>query len=177
MTDKNTVTPKGERQAPFIPPNAMHIYTDGSFRPPDNASFAFLIFSERTKHVIRMERHAARGATINQMELMAINRALDHPNMDYAVIYTDSMYCISCLTQWRKTWAKNNWITPLGQPVKNKELIIEIARKIDSKKFVRFIKVQAHSGDPFNSLVDFLAQNLSLKMRDNPQLPNGHHPI
>ena len=168
-------SPKAEKPKTFTHPLTMHVYTDGSHRPDGNAAFAYLIFSEKTKHIVKLERQACRGCTINQMELQAINKALDHPS-DYMVIYTDSMYSIQCLTQWRKSWQKNNWMTPMGEPVKNKDLIVEIARKIDSKKFVRFVKVKAHSGDYLNSVVDFLAQELTLKMVQDPNFKDGVYP-
>lgn len=161
----------------FVHQNAFHIYTDGSFRPTDAASCAYLVFSERTKHVVKMTRFAFRGKTINQMELMAINKALDHPNMDYVIIYSDSAYSISCLTLWHKAWKERNWMTPVGEPVKNRELIEEILAKMEKKKFVRFVKVSAHSGDPFNSLVDYLATGLSAKMVSDSSLPDGEHPV
>lgn len=177
MTEKPSELIKSERPKPYIHPLTYHIYTDGSHRPPDNASCAFLIFSEKSKHIVKMERYACRGMTINQMELQAINKALDYPNMNYVVIYSDSAYAISCLTLWYKTWEKTNWITPLREPVKNKDLIVEILKKINSKKFVRFIKVKAHSGDPFNSVVDYLATGLTFKMRDDANISDGCHPI
>jgi ribonuclease HI len=176
MAKLKFIESKESRPKPNIHPSTMHIYTDGSYRPEGNAACAFLIFSEKNKHVITMERYAHRGKTINQMELQAINKALDHPNMEYAIIYSDSAYSIACLTLWRKGWARNNWMTPLGVPVKNKELIQEIGKKIDAKKSVRFEKVKAHSGDPHNSTVDYLATTLTAMMRDNPSLPDGPYP-
>lgn len=160
----------------FIHPHTFHIFVDGSFRPSDSASCAYLIFSERTQHIVKMSSFAFRGRTINQMELMAINKALDHANMDYVVIYSDSQYSISCLTLWHKTWEKTNWKTPLGEPVKNKDLIVEILEKIAKRKFVRFVKVQAHTGDHFNSVVDYLATNLSKRMVLDPTFPDGEYP-
>lgn len=165
-----------EKKKLFTHPNTFHIYTDGSYRPEGNASCAYLVFSEKSKHVVGMEKFACRGRTINQMELEAVNKALDHPGMDYILIHTDSAYTISCLTAWRHTWARNNWVNNLGEPVKNRELIEEIAKKIDAKKFVRFVKIKAHTGDPFNSVVDYLVQNLTAKMRDDPLLPDGKQP-
>jgi ribonuclease HI len=153
----------------FIPPNAMHLWVDGSFRPPDNASCAYLIFSEKSKHVVAMECLAYRGKTINQMELEAINKGLDNPG-DYFIIHSDSQYSISALTLWHKSWEQHGWMTPNGEPVKNKELIQSILKKMRTKKFVRFVKVKAHTGIPLNSVVDYLAQELSAKMRDNPKI-------
>lgn len=161
----------------FVHPNAYHVFTDGSFRPTDAAACAYVIFSERTKHIVKASRWAFRGATNNQMELQAVNKALDHPNMDHVIIYSDSTYVISCLTLWRKAWEHRNWVTPLGEPVKNKELIQEIAEKIDRKQFVRFVKVLAHSGDPFNSMADYLAGSLTKMMVENPNLESGEYPV
>jgi ribonuclease HI len=158
-------------------PSATHIFTDGSYRPDGNASCAYLIWNERNKTIVTMSKWAHRGSTINQMELMAINHALDCPNTNYVIIYSDSSYAISCLSIWRKTWAKNNWLTPLGEPVKNRDLIIEIGAKLDTRKYVRWVKVKAHSGNVYNSTVDYLAQELSKKMRDNPSLPDGEYPV
>jgi ribonuclease HI len=177
MKKQSVVQDKGPKVEPFVPPNAMLIFTDGSYRPDGNAACAYLIYSHKAKAVIKTERFAYRGKTINQMELQAINKALDHPNMDYVLIHSDSAYSIMCLTIWRHTWAKNNWITPLGEPVKNKDLIMEIGKKLDAKKFVRFIKIKAHTGDPFNSMVDYMAGTLTAKMRDDPSLPDGPHPV
>lgn len=161
----------------FTHPSTFHIHTDGSFRPPDAAACAYVIFSERSKHIVKMAQWAMRGKTINQMELMAINKALDHPNMDYVIIYSDSTYAISCLTLWRHSWSKRNWMTPLGEPVKNRELIEEIAKKIDAKKFVRFIKVKAHSGDPWNSMVDHMAAGLTAKMMKDASITQAEFVI
>jgi len=159
----------------FIHPNAMHIYTDGSFRPPDAAACSYLIFSERTQHVKRLASNSFRGKTINQMELMAINLALDQPNTEYVIIYSDSAYAISCLTLWYKSWVKNDWMTPMGEPVKNKDLIVEILSKIEQKKYVKFVKVAAHTGDKFNTIVDHFASGLTKKMVEDPNYPDQEH--
>ena len=162
-------------QKSFVHKDQISAWVDGSYRPEGNAAYGYLIYSEKNKSVLKMERYACRGATINQMELQAVNKVLDHPNSDYLMIYSDSAYVISCLTLWYKTWERHNWTTPLGQPVKNKDLIVEILAKIKRKKYVRFSKVRAHSGDPFNSVVDFLVQELSFKMREDPAIPNGRY--
>lgn len=162
--------------AKFVHPNTHHIYTDGSYRPEGNAACAYLIFSEKTKHIVKMARYVCRGRTINQMELMAINHALDKPNMDYVIIYSDSMYSIQCLTIWRKMWKERDWKTPLGDPVKNKELIQEIGEKIDRLKYCRFVKVAAHSGDKFNSVVDYQASELTALMVQDSLIPDGEYP-
>jgi ribonuclease HI len=165
---------KGEEPKLFVPPGCMHLWVDGSHRPPDNAACAYLIFSEKSQHIVALNRLAARGKTINQMELEAINQGLNHPG-DYFIIYSDSAYSISALTLWCKSWERNNWMTPLNEPVKNKELIQSILAKMKNKKFVRFVKVKAHTGVPFNSVVDYLAQELTKKMVADSSISQGVH--
>jgi ribonuclease HI len=156
--------------------DTFKIYTDGSYRPEGNAALAYLIFSEKKKEVVKMERSAHRGSTINAMELGAIDHALDYPGMDHVIIYSDSAYSIFCLTLWYKSWQRNNWMTPQLQPVKNKELIQRILSKMATKKSVQFVKVKAHTGDLMNSAVDYLAANLTYLMRDDPLIKDGPYP-
>lgn len=158
-------------------PYMYHIWTDGSYRPPGNASCAYLIFHQKQNSVVDMKRYAYRNRTINAMELMAINHALDYPNSNHVTIYTDSAYAILCLTHGRRAWAKTNWLTPLGEPVKNKDLIMEISEKLDKKKYTKLVKVAAHQGDPWNSIVDKLATDLSKKMMNDPDFKDGEYPI
>jgi len=154
----------GREAERFEHAGTYHIYTDGSFRPPDNASCAYVVVQPAKKCIIKIESFPFRGMTINQMELMAIDKALDDPKMQHIVIYSDSDYSIKALTVWHKNWARNNWMTPLGAPVKNQEIIKRILVKIKTKKYFRMVKIKAHSGDPYNTLADFMAQNMSKRM-------------
>lgn len=151
-------------------PWTHHIYTDGSFRGNGTAACAYLIYHQKSMNIIKMGVHAHRGMTINQMELMAINHALDHPNMKHVIIYTDSAYSLGCLTGWYKTWAKSNWISANGEPVKNKDLIIEIRKKIDALKFCQFVKISAHTGDEYNTVVDRLASHMTKRMVEDQSI-------
>lgn len=164
-----------KKTSPSNQPWMVHIHTDGSLRPPDAASCAYIAYHEGKKAIIDMRAFAHRGATINQMELTAINHALDIPGLNYVTIYSDSSYTIGCLGTWRKTWALKDWISPEGTPYKNKDLIIEIGKKIDKLKFCRFVKVKAHSGDFANSVVDYMAQKISKQMMEDPSLQDGRH--
>ena len=160
-----------------LQPWMFHIWVDGSFRPPNNASCAHLIFQQSTLNVVELKRHAYRGRTINQMELQAISNALDYPGIKHATIYCDSQYAINCLTIWHRGWEARGWKTPHDEPVKNKDLIQEILEKIKTKKFVKFVKVKAHQAEPYNTLVDFAAAGLSKMMMDNPDMKDGSYPI
>lgn len=165
------VIPSGIAHQPWM----HHLYVDGSFRPDNAASLAFLIYHEGPKRVIAMERYAYWDMTINQMELLAIGKALETSNSPYVTIYSDSMYAISALSLWRKSWVKTNWITPTGQPVKNREIIESVGKLVDDRKYVRWVKIKAHTGDPFNTVVDFLAHDLTGKMLKDSTIVNGRY--
>jgi hypothetical protein len=36
------------------------------------------------------------------------------------------MYSIKCIDTWSRNWVKNNWKNAKGEPVKNKEIIMDI---------------------------------------------------
>lgn len=66
------------------------------------------------------------------------------------IIYSDSQYCINSISLWSKNWAKNNWITAGGTPVKNKELIMRILEEKEKFKFVFFVHVKGHKKEPID---------------------------
>ena len=108
---------------------------------------------------------------------MAIGLGLDHTDCDHVVIYTDSQYSLNALSYWWKGWIKNNWTDTQGQPIKNRPLIESILAKIKLKKSVRFVKVKAHTGNKYNTVVDYLATDLTKRMTFDPSVVTGEYPI
>lgn len=115
-------------------------------------------------------------ATNNQMELYAIRHCLTWllegdrlEGYDKINIHSDSAYCVNALTTWVYGWAANSWTNSKKQPVANKEMFEEVLRMIyrirDSGKFIFFIKVKGHSGDPANEKADELANKGVLKIQ------------
>ena len=98
--------------------------------------------------------------TNNEMELMAILRALQHINSSGEVeflkpiIYTDSAYCCNLINEWMYSWERNNWKRPKNQEVKNLEIIKQI---FDLADIAEIRKVPGHSGIQWNEYVDKLA--------------------
>jgi len=168
---------EGGNKTTIVNPHMVDIYTDGSLRPIGASSCAYVAYSHSKKAIIDMAAFSYRDRTINQMELMAVNRALDIPNLKYVTIFSDSTYTIGALAVWRKSWALRGWLDGSGEPVKNMELIKEIGSKIDQLKFCRFVKVAAHTGDHFNTLADYLATTVSKMMVDNPLLEDRRFDI
>jgi ribonuclease HI len=92
--------------------------------------------------------------TNNTGELLAILCALvlaaKKPAKCELTVYSDSMYCINCITLWLKKWKATDWKTAAGAPVKNKTLIQAIDAKKSEFKSVIFLYVPAHREAPLD---------------------------
>ena len=92
------------------------------------------------------------------MELMAPIKALQKIDKDEQIeIYTDSKYVKLGITEWIHKWKKNNWQTSKKEPVKNKDLWIQLYDLTSSLK-ISWIWVKAHAGNTLNEEVDLLAK-------------------
>ena len=72
-------------------------------------------------------------------------------------IYTDSQYVRLGITEWVHKWIKNNWQTSKKEPVKNKELWIQLY-ELTNQFEIKWIWVKAHAGNALNEEVDLLAK-------------------
>lgn len=70
-------------------------------------------------------------STNQRGELLALLTAIDYiwEVKDSAQIITDSEYIFNTVTkEWHKNWFKKGWITAAGDPVKNKDIWLEILK-------------------------------------------------
>ena len=134
----------------------IKIYTDGScLSNPGNGGWAAIINNDG--NILRISG-SEKNTTNNKMELMAPIRALQKiSNNEQVEIYTDSKYVELGITEWVHKWIKNSWLTSKKEPVKNKELWIELYNLTKSFK-IKWIWVKAHAGNPLNEEVDLLAK-------------------
>ena len=134
----------------------IKIYTDGScLKNPGNGGWAAII---NTNNEIKKISGSVKDTTNNKMELMAPIKALQEVNGQQPIeIYTDSQYVKLGITDWIHKWIKNNWQTSKKEPVKNKELWIELYNLTKSFK-INWIWVKAHAGNQLNEEVDLLAK-------------------
>lgn len=142
----------------------IEIYTDGatSKNGSENAygGAAFIVY-ENGKEIYHEIYTKARGATNQQMELLAIATACEYmsrawPNTPVSV-FSDSAYAMNCKAQkWYKNWQRNGWKNASKQPVANKELWERIIPYYENNLFT-FIKVKGHDKDERNNAVDKLA--------------------
>jgi len=139
----------------FVPQqNVLQIFTDGSCHPnPGPGGWGVrLMWNGGHKDVCG----GSANQTNNTMELTAILEALKARKRDVpTIIYSDSQYCINCVTVWWPGWKRRGWLTSSGTPVQNRELIEEITDLITEN--VKFRWVKGHAGHEHNEAVDQLA--------------------
>ena len=135
---------------------SVTIYTDGacSGNPGPGGWGAVLIYGEIEKEI----SGAMNNTTNNIMEITAVIEALKLLKVECDVkIYSDSAYVVNSFNQgWIYNWMKNSWKTSNKEPVKNKELWIELYN-LTKKHKVEFIKVKGHSDNEYNNRCDYLA--------------------
>ena len=134
----------------------IKIYTDGScLDNPGNGGWAAIINDDGD---IKKISGSEKNTTNNRMELMAPLNALKEmdPNKEIE-IYTDSQYVKLGITDWIHKWIKNNWQTSKKEPVKNKDLWMELYDLTKSHE-IKWIWVKAHAGNKLNEEVDLLAK-------------------
>ena len=134
----------------------IKIYTDGScLNNPGNGGWAAII--NHNGNVVKISG-SEKETTNNKMELMAPIKALQKIDKDEKIeIYTDSKYVKLGITEWIHKWKKNNWQTSKKEPVKNKDLWIQLY-DLTSSFEISWIWVKAHAGNTLNDEVDLLAK-------------------
>ncbi|MBL6799553.1 MAG: ribonuclease HI [Candidatus Pelagibacter bacterium] len=134
----------------------IKIYTDGScLNNPGNGGWAAII---NDNEIIKKISGSVKDTTNNKMELMAPIMALQEIEKNNEIeIYTDSQYVRLGITEWIHKWIKNNWQTSKKEPVKNKELWMQLYELTKTYK-IKWIWVKAHAGNALNEEVDLLAK-------------------
>ncbi len=134
----------------------IKIYTDGScLENPGKGGWAAIIINNGKKTKIKGSKE---NTTNNQMELLAPIMALKKiPIGSKVLIFTDSKYVKSGITEWINNWKKNGWKTASKKDVKNKDLWIKLDG-LSSSFDIEWNWVKAHSTDKLNNEVDLLAR-------------------
>ncbi len=154
----------------FMPTEKFSLYTDGatSNNGYDNATggWAWALI-KNDKEMITGDSGHINEATNNICELTAlINGCITVQTLraanvlsekDVIQVYSDSAYCINCYMQkWYKKWQTNGWVNSKKQPVANRGLWEKLIPFFEDKSF-NFNKVQGHSTNHWNNLVDEMA--------------------
>ena len=134
----------------------IKIYTDGSCigNPGKGGWAAIIIINDKKTQMTGSQKNT----TNNQMELLAPIKALKKiPKGSNVIIFTDSKYVKSGITEWIHNWKKNGWKTASKQPVKNKELWTELDDLTYEFK-IKWSWVKSHSNNALNNEVDLIAR-------------------
>lgn len=134
---------------------AVDIFTDGACRgnPGPGGWGALIRLGSHEKEISGGEA----ATTNNRMELTAVIRALEALKGPIRVrVYTDSQYVQKGIKEWIHGWKRNGWKTAAKEPVKNKDLWIELdeLRKLHE---IEWHWVKGHAGHPENERADALA--------------------
>ena len=133
----------------------VEIFTDGACRGNPGPGGWGVVFRYKGK-----ERELCGGeaaTTNNKMELTAVIRALEELKRPSRVrVYTDSQYVQKGIQEWIHGWKRNGWKTAAKEPVKNKELWLELDR-LRSLHDIEWHWVKGHAGHPENERADLLA--------------------
>lgn len=133
------------------------IYTDGacSGNPGPGGWGTILIYKDIKKEI----SGGAKNTTNNIMEMTAVIEGLKLLKEPCNVkIYSDSAYVVNAFNEkWIDGWIKKNWQNSKKEPVKNKELWLELIDLIKIHN-IEFIKVKGHSDNELNNRCDELAR-------------------
>ena len=120
------------------------IFTDGACRGnPGPGGYGSIIRIEGKEEEIS---GSAKNTTNNIMELTAALVALKELKEPSEVVLTsDSQYLVKGMTEWIKGWIKKGWVTANKQPVKNKNIWVELDQLSKSHK-ITWKWVRGHQG-------------------------------
>lgn len=154
----------------------LQIYTDGSSRGDRQGGYGVVVI-ENNEIPILIESRQFSNVTNNQMELIAILRALQLACNEYkdcrVSIYSDSAYCVNICTDWIYKWEKNGWSRSATkkQEIKNLEIIQKIFSLLPTSPLGFHIcnysinKVRGHTGIFGNELADYAATGCKNKIK------------
>ena len=136
-------------------------YTDGACSGNPGPGGWGVILQAKDGLVLIKERELFGGekdTTNNRMELIAAISCLESLEKPTTLtLFTDSNYVKGGITEWMKTWKKNEWKTTGKKSVKN----VDLWKRLDTarqKHNVTWKWVKGHSGQAENERADELAR-------------------
>ena len=136
-------------------------YTDGACSGNPGPGGWGVILQAKDGLVLIKERELFGGekdTTNNRMELIAAISCLESLEKPTTLtLFTDSNYVKGGITEWMKTWKKNEWKTAGKKSVKN----VDLWKRLDKarqKHNVTWQWVKGHSGQTENERADELAR-------------------
>ncbi len=150
----------------------VELWTDGacSGNPGPGGWAAILVARGRDGAIAKqVELWGADPATTNnRMELQAVISglgALERPAR--LTVHIDSSYVMDAIVkQWHVGWVRRGWTTAAKQPVKNRDLWVQLLALVE-RHAITWHKVKGHAGVALNERCDELAVTATML----PNLP------
>ena len=141
----------------------VQIFTDGCCKGnPGPGGYGTII---KCNGQVQEFKGAEKKTTNNIMEMTAAIVGLSQLSEPCEVVLTtDSQYLLKGMTQWIHGWVKKGWVNSSRQPVKNKELWLELLRLSKIHK-ITWKWVRGHTGHPENERADALANEALAYLR------------
>jgi ribonuclease HI len=142
---------------PEAAPGEVLIWTDGACqRNPGPGGWAALVCWQ--DGVVEQYSGELAHTTNNIMEMTAALEGLRAlPSGSRACVVTDSRYLHDGMTSWMAGWKRKGWKTASGDPVKNKEIWVQLDAAASDHEQVRWHWVKGHVGHALNERADLLA--------------------
>ena len=142
---------------PQAAPGEVLVWTDGACRRnPGPGGWAALLCWE--DGIVEEHSGGLALTTNNIMEMTAALKGLRAlPPGSRACVVTDSRYLHDGMTSWMAGWRRRGWKTASGDPVKNKEIWVQLDVAASDHEQVRWHWVKGHIGHPLNERADVLA--------------------
>jgi len=153
--------PAGEPSEKPLP--RVQVHTDGGAAPnPGIGAWAAVL--QYGGHAWEISG-AVPATTNNRMELQAAIQALRALNRPCAVeIHTDSDYVRQGITSWIHGWKRNGWRTSAKEPVKNRDLWVELD-ELATRHHIEWRWLKGHAGHRWNERCDELATTAIDRLR------------
>ncbi len=116
--------------------------------------------------------------TNNQMEIIALTRALEANRSHHLLLEIDSQYVINAVTKWHFGWRRRGWTNSKGEPVANREMLEIALELVDARRsdglLTDFRWVRGHDGHSRNEQADRHArEQASIAQRTNRRTRSG----
>jgi ribonuclease HI len=144
-------------ELPEAAPGEVLIWTDGACqRNPGPGGWAALVCWQ--DGVVEEHSGGLPRATNNIMEMTAALEGLRAVPPDSRVcVVTDSRYLHDGMTAWMAGWKRKHWTTAAGDPVKNREIWVQLDAAASTHEHTRWHWVRGHIGHALNERADALA--------------------
>lgn len=141
----------------------VFVFSDGGWwRKRGCGAWAYVIHytDSNWKSCEKCHAQTADRTTNQRMEMIGMIMGLrEVPQGAKIIAITDSKYLQRGMTEWIAKWKQRNWLTIEGEPVKNKELWVELDR-LNQLHDIKWKWTKGHGGSEGNTKADLLVRNI-----------------